>query len=186
MNVNEHEHMNSDNENQDHFKYEGNGFASLADSLLSQLHKHGIYLQDRETEIIKASLGEQEKRMYRRIEEKDEFISQLKQNVYELTEKRLRAIGSVSNGGENENGPAISDETASLISNNMQLLLVERETQIHLLNEELAHRQAEIERLKITIKEQDSVILSHNNNMAVSEKVFQLMIYLLNVFFFIY
>jgi hypothetical protein len=107
----------------------------------------------------------------RRIEEKDQMINQLKSNLVELTEKRFRsALNHNSNKSHNsskEASPALN-ESPQLNNSSIEFLLNEKDQRIKLLLDELNDSQNEINKLKRIIKEQDDVILSHNNNLYVS------------------
>ena len=98
----------------------------------------------------------------RRIEEKDQMINQLKSNLVELTEKRFRsALNHNSHNSSKEASPALNNSS-------IEFLLNEKDQRIKLLLDELNDSQNEINKLKRIIKEQDDVILSHNNNLYVS------------------
>ena len=116
-------------------------------------------------EALKQTLADFETNMQQRIvEEKDHIIEQLKQNLVELTEKRFRT--SLSNTSSKEASPAPLPS-----SSNMEFLLNEKENRIQMLLGELQDSQSEISRLKQTIKDQDDVILSHNNNRYVKKEI---------------
>ena len=123
-------------------------------------------------DILKQSLNDYEHSMQQRIfEEKDHIINQLKQNLVDLTEKRFR---SSLNNSSKEASPAPShhnisniNESPLLSSNNIEFMLNEKENRIQMLLNELNNSQNEIDKLKQIIKNQDDVILSHNNNLFV-------------------
>ena len=94
----------------------------------------------------------------RMLEEKEQIINQLKQNLVELTEKRFRTSLS------KESSPA----SFNLNNSNIEFMLNEKDQRIKLLLDEVNDSQNEINKLKRIIKEQDDVILSHNNNLYVS------------------
>ncbi|CAF1077712.1 unnamed protein product, partial [Brachionus calyciflorus] len=112
-----------------------------------------INLSDDLKNIIKTNLNEYEQLNLRKLEEKDLIISQLKQNLVDLTEKRFRT--SII-----QNAP-----TANLPLENIEFLISEKEKRINELLDDLSEKNREISKLKETIKNQDDVILSHNNNI---------------------
>lgn len=112
--------------------------------------------------MIRIKLNEYDQFNLRRFEEKDQFINQLKQNLVDLTEKRFRALNSTTN--ETNLDP-------NSLNNNLKFVLNEKDGQISSLLKQLNEYEKEIERLKVAIKEQDNVILSHNNNIYVSEQL---------------
>jgi hypothetical protein len=95
----------------------------------------------------------------RMLEEKEQIINQLKQNLVELTEKRFRTSLS------KESSPT----SFNLNNSNIEFMLNEKDQRIKLLLDQVNDSQNEINKLKRIIKEQDDVILSHNNNLYVSK-----------------
>jgi hypothetical protein len=95
------------------------------------------------------------------------MINQLKSNLVELTEKRFRsALNHKSHNSSKEASPALN-ESPQLNNSSIEFLLNEKDQRIKLLLDELNDSQNEINKLKRIIKEQDDVILSHNNNLYV-------------------
>lgn len=113
-----------------------------------------INLSDDLKNIIKTYLSEYESLNQRKLEEKDSIICQLKQNLVDLTEKRFRT--SIQNG------------TSTLPNENIEFLVNEKEAKINNLSDQLSEYERNISKLKQTIKSQDDVILSLNNNIHVS------------------
>lgn len=113
-------------------------------------------LSDDLKNVIKQNLNDYEQFNFRKWEEKDFVINQLKQNLVDLTEKRFRT------------SQANANQTAPLNNENIEFLLNEKEAKIRDIQAELNDKENEILRLKQTIKDQDNVILSHNNNIHVS------------------
>ena len=104
----------------------------------------------------------------RRIEEKDQMINQLKSNLVELTEKRFRSALNHNNHNSSKEASPAPNESPQLNNSSIEFLLNEKDQRIKLLLDELNDSQNEINKLKRIIKEQDDVILSHNNNLYVS------------------
>ncbi|RMZ97836.1 hypothetical protein BpHYR1_033355 [Brachionus plicatilis] len=127
-------------------------FASLNSFLIDELEVNlSINLSDDLKNIIKTYLSEYESLNQRKLEEKDSVISQLKQSLLELTEKRFRA--SIQNG------------SSSLPYENIEFLINEKEAKINQLLDQLSENERDINKLKQTINSQDDVILSLNNNI---------------------
>ena len=106
-------------------------------------------------DFIRAKLNEYEQFNARKSEEKEQIIEQLKQNLLNLTDKRLRALNNSSSSDPSE------------INSNFQFFINERDVQIAGLNSQIDEKQREIENLKSIVKDQDAIILSHNNNIYV-------------------
>ena len=106
-------------------------------------------------DFIRAKLNEYEQFNARKSEEKEQIIEQLKQNLLNLTDKRLRALNNSSSSDPSE------------INSNFQFFINERDVQIAGLNSQVDEKQREIENLKSIVKDQDAIILSHNNNIYV-------------------
>ena len=131
----------------------------FSDFFLGQLHSQfGLSLESSQINFIQSSLNDFEQRAQRKFEERDQMINQLKQNLLELTEKRFRNL--------NQNG---NSEPGNLINNNMQYVLNEKDVHISQLVNQINEKEKEIVNLKKTIKEQDDIILSHNNNIYVNK-----------------
>jgi hypothetical protein len=106
-------------------------------------------------DFIRAKLHEYEQFNARKSEEKEQIIEQLKQNLLNITDKRLRALNNSSSSDPSE------------INSNFQFFINERDVQIAGLNSQVDEKQREIENLKSIVKDQDAIILSHNNNIYV-------------------
>ncbi len=115
-------------------------------------------------EAVREKLAEYELLNSRKFEEKDQVISQLKQNLVELTEKRFRAL----NNGQNN---ATSSIDKNSLNGNLQFVLGEKDARIAELMDRVEDFQKEIDNLKSVIKNQDNVIFNHNNNIHVSELI---------------
>jgi flagellar biosynthesis chaperone FliJ len=137
---------------------------TFSDYLLDELARNNLNLNMYYVNLIRSKLVEYEQFNMRRFEEKDQFIGQLKQNLMELTEKRYRALNK--NG---ENGTSVDQPIDSnALNTNLKFVLNEKDNQISSLLKQLNDCEKEIGKLKDTIKDQDDVILSHNNNIYVS------------------
>ena len=116
-------------------------------------------------EALKNILSDYENSLQNRVlEEKDQIINQLKQSLVDLTEKRFRHSLSSSS---KEASPALEQSSSHLNNSNIEFLLNEKDSRIRSLLDELNESQLEIDKLKKIIKDQDNVILSHNNNLNV-------------------
>lgn len=130
-------------------------FANFNSFLIDELEVSlSINLSDDLKNIIKTYVSEYESLNQRKLEEKDSVIFQLKQNLVDLTEKRFRT--SIQNG------------TSTLPNENIEFLINEKEKKINDLLDQLSDNERSIIKLKQTIKSQDDVILSLNNNIYVS------------------
>lgn len=142
-------------------------YDQLVERLESEL---SVRLDDEWRDRIKLDLCDYERVNERKLEEKELVISELKQNLLNLTEKRFRSLTAAvtaAGTGKNQNGV---DEASSQLGNclNIQLLLDEKENQLKNVLVELSEKNSEILKLKQTIKDQDDIILSHNSNIYVS------------------
>lgn len=132
---------------------------SLSVIILEEFHKLGAIS---EADNIKLKLLEYEQANVRKFEEKEQIINQLKQSLVDLTEKRFRALNNNNPLDKNVNN---KDPT---LNNNLQFVLGEKDIKINKLVADIDEFHKEINNLKSVIKDQDNVILSHNNNIYVS------------------
>ena len=149
---------------------------TFSDYLLDELARNNLHLNMYYVNLIRNKLVEYEQFNMRRFEEKDQFINQLKQNLMELTEKRYRALNQSQSEQQNGTTTTNAADSTSIdpnaLNTNLKFVLNEKDNQISSLLKQLNDCDKEIERLKATIKEQDNVILSHNNNIYVSHFTF--------------
>lgn len=152
----------------------------LADKLLDRLSDNNIFPDDLEENIIRELCSEYEKTMNYRIEENDMIINQLKKNLYELTEKRMRSNYNKINNENNNYELSNEDNVANIttLNNTMQLIINDKDAQIEKLLSEIDELNYEKSKLKETIKQQDNVILEHNNTIYVK------LLLLIYIFFF--
>lgn len=134
--------------------------SAFSDHLINELEANlqaelDVYFKN----LIRQNLNDYELFNQRKYEEKDIIINQLKENLLNLTEKRFRT--AVANS---ENTDITKEPT---ILSNIDTLLNEKEARISALTNEILENQQEISNLKRTIKDQDDIILSHNNNIYV-------------------
>ena len=144
-------------------KHQSQPESQFGDHLVKCLRDHELELDEFGVNLIRSQCKEFESLQSRLIEEKELIIGQLKQNLMQITDKRLRS--STNNG--NAGGGAGGQLTAELTKNSLDFILKDKDAEIESLKEEILAKEAEIKKLKTTIKEQDDVILSHNNNIYV-------------------
>ena len=130
---------------------------AFTERLIQNLLSANLSLSDAQTKTIRALCLDYETSNSLKLEEKEIVIAQLKKNVLEVTEKRLRAANR-------------SDADGSSIyqTNSVEYLLSEKTSEIDNLKLECEIKENEIRKFKDIIKEQDDVILSLNQNIFVS------------------
>jgi len=143
---------------------------SFGDYLIEELYRNNLHLNQYYSDLIRIKLNEYDQFNMRRFEEKDQFINQLKQNLMELTEKRFRQLNAKSSPSSetltsSHSSSSLIIDSTNALNNNMKFVLNEKDAQISQLLKQLNENELEIDRLKTTIKEQDNIILSHNNNI---------------------
>jgi hypothetical protein len=147
----------------------------LIDRVVFELESSLSYeLTDDLKEFVRRALIDHEQGNVRKLEEKDVVIGELKQSLLELTEKRFRQ-SLTANATQQQNGTATNGGSHSQLLDlkNIEFLLGEKEAQVSMYANELRQREAECEKLKRTIQEQDNIILSHNSNLHVSAFFFR-------------
>jgi hypothetical protein len=117
-------------------------------------------------EVIRSALLDYDQHSARKLEEKDVIIGELKLSLLELTEKRFRQSLLQQQASQETGGSSSPQQLVDL--KNIEFMLAEKENQLSLYANELRQREAEVGNLKMTIKEQDDIILSHNSNIYVN------------------
>ncbi len=167
------------------YEHEANGHEVSKTIITANSNLCDIILKDLSNpDFVREKIVEYELLNSRKFEEKDQVISQLKQNLVELTEKRFRAL---TNNGQNN-----TSIDKNSLNGNLQFVLTEKDSKILELTDRIEEFQKEINNLKAVIKNQDDVILNHNNNIHVivyffescyQKLCFNFIKFILNLFF---